>query len=259
MKVACPFCGVPIQYHKPTLPDDFKCPGCNKPFTLETIARKKKDKTELLKQKLHELYNGSQRPCSAELSVFQAILLIALAAEKTHFRYEWETAGCPTTLNEIEDTLSAIDYDPNVTVIFSSSNKDRRQSTARLIYLLSEFHSDAFEGHTADLLKGDMVALIVNQLNEERDMKIVELLCFVLSYWSEHRAVQKVALSTLLSVVNNHGEAIFTTCGSSFIEFMNKIIPEARERFGFINLNFNSKLEAVEAMKSMMADKLKNA
>lgn len=89
MEIECPFCGVPIQYHKPTLPSDFKCPGCNKPFTTETIIRKKKDKEELLKRKLYELYNGSQRPCSSELSAFQAILTVALAADKTHFRYEW--------------------------------------------------------------------------------------------------------------------------------------------------------------------------
>lgn len=258
MKVQCPFCGVPIQHHKPTLPDDFKCPGCSKPFTLETIARKKKDNEELLKRKLYELYVGSQRPCSSEPTVFQAILSIGLAANTTHFRYAWETAGCPTTLNEIRDTLSAIDYDPSVTVIFSSSNKDRRQSSARLLYLLSENHSNAFEGHVANLLQKDIVTIVANQLNEERDMKVVELLCYVLSYWYEHRAVRDVALNTLLHVVNNHGEAIFTTCGSSYIEFLNKIIPEAREMF-FFNLKFKSKKEETEAMKLLITDKLKTA
>lgn len=259
MKVACPFCGVPIQYHKPALPSDFRCPGCSKPFTLDTIARKKKDKEELLKRKLHELYIGSQRPCSSELSVFQAILSIALALDKTHFRYEWETAGCPTTLNEIKDTLSSIDYDPNITVIVPSSGKDKRQSTARLLYLLSENHSDAFEGHVSHLLQKDIVTLIVDQLIEEQDMKVVELLCYVLSYWYEHRTVQDIALNTLLSVINNHGEAIFTTFGSSYVEFLNKIIPEARETFSFIDLEFKSHQEAAEAMKSLIADKIKNA
>lgn len=259
MKVQCPFCGVPIQYHKPTLPDDFKCPGCSKPFTLDTIARKKKDKEELLKRKLYETYVGSQRPCSSEPTVFQAILAIALAADTTHFRYEWETAGCPTTLNEIGETLSAIDYDPSVTVIFSSSNKDRRHSSARLLYLLSENHSNAFEGHVANLLQKDIVTIVANQLKEERDIKVVELLCWVLSYWYEHRAVQEVALNTLLHVVNNHGEAIFTTCGHSYIELLNKIIPEARKQFSFINRKFDSKKEATEAMKLLITNKLKTA
>lgn len=162
-------------------------------------------------------------------------------------------------MDEIKNTLSVIDYDPNVTVIFSSSSKDRRLSTARLLYLLSENHSDAFEGHVAHLLQGDMVTFIAKQLSEERDIKVEELLGYVLSYWYEHRAVQDVALNTLQAVANNHGVAIFTTCGSSYIEFLNKIIPEARKMFAFIDLEFKSQKEAAEAMKLLITDKLKTA
>jgi len=265
MKVQCPFCGVPIQYYKPTLPDDFKCPACSNPFTLETVSRKKKYKEELLKRKLHELYIGSQRPCSSGESIFQAILLIALAAGRTDLRDAWENADCPTTLDEIRNTLSlAVDYDPDEVIFLLSTNRERRQSAARLISLLAEFHSDAFEGHGAHMLQGDIVRLIRDQLSEERDMRVVELLCYVLSYWHEHMAVQDIALNTLLDVANSHGEAIFNApIVFSYIKFLHEIIPEAREMFSFIDLEFKSKFkshqEAVEALKLLLTDKLKTA
>jgi hypothetical protein len=77
-------------------------------------------------------------------------------------------------------------------------------------------------------------------------------------------AVQDVALNILLDVANNHGEAIFNApIVFSYIKFLHKIIPEAREMFAFIDLEFKSKFkshqEAVEALKLLLTDKLKTA
>jgi hypothetical protein len=187
-------------------------------------------------------------------------LLSALAAGRGDFRDSWETAGYPTMLPELENILSSIiDYNPDECVIFEFGNRAKRRSTARLIHLLSEFYSDAFEGHVADLLQGSIINLIANQLREEQDMKVVELLCYVLNHWSQHRNVREAAFDVLLSVVNNHEEAIFTTFGSSYLTFLYETIPEAREQFFMVDCKYESKHEAVEAIKAMITVKSKSA
>ena len=259
MKVECPFCGVPIQINKTTVPNDFKCPGCNKPFTSETIATIKKKNMKTCLSKLGDLYFGSKRPCSTRLSEYQAVLLMAIAADRSGFRFHWETAGYPTNLDEIENVLvSQIDYDPNRVAIFSSSNRDRREAAAYLLYLLAENHTNDLEGQVGHGIQEDIISLIVKVIDVECDMRIVELLCHVLTYWSGHRAVRKNALRIFLSVLENNGEAIWTGKGSSFLDFLGAIMPDTETRVLLLDFGSGAKHDRVNALKQLITDKLKS-
>jgi len=208
MNIKCPWCGVPIQYHKPPLPDGFECPGCGKEFSETTIEDKELGRIQKLKDSLYQLYESGIRSRS---SLFAWILLDAITNLRGNAANDWELSECPTKLKGLSEHLELQDYDPEHVAVFTSTKKYTKIASARLLRIILKTIQEKLDIEIESrlvFLQEEIIDLILTTLAKEKDIGIVEILCDALDGYTKNRIFQERGMKTIQKILDNHGRRL---------------------------------------------------